>query len=541
MDILITIIAVIVIFSVIVLVHEYGHFAAARRAGIKVLEFGIGFPPRIFKKKIGETVYSINAIPFGGFVRMYGEDSSDTRMLKDKRSFASKSAGARAHVVTAGVLMNLVLAVVLLTIGFSFGIEPLLVTEKDLLTHIEQGNVISSPGAFVSNVNDEAKKLGLEKGDKILAVDDKPVKDAIELAVFGKGKAVKDIDITVAQKSGGEVKRIHVPLVNKKNYFGIGLKPYTYFPRLTVLEVKKRSNSEKAGIRKGDVILKINNEEIYSPADMESILAESSAADFTVLRSQQILQIFVPMPDQRKVVIVEIEPDSAAQAAGFAPGDIITAVDGFVIAQVPKVPEILKQKPAGSERAFTIVRDGKAQLIKTKTGKNNMLGVTLSSISSFYNNEVSVYRDTILTSVIEIKKVRYGPWTAFKQAIYESARITKLTAAAFVKTFKTIFSRFAVPDEVGGPVQIAYYTHAFIQEGFFALLRFAALLSLSLAVLNILPLPALDGGRFLFIIIEVIIRRRVNARMEAIVHGLGFALLIGLIIFVTYSDIAKLL
>ncbi|MEK7523998.1 MAG: site-2 protease family protein, partial [Patescibacteria group bacterium] len=125
MDIVLTIIAVIVIFSALVLIHEYGHFIMARRAGIKVEEFGIGFPPRLFKKKFGETLYTINAIPFGGFVKLYGEDSSDPKAQKSNRSFSSKSPWVRTKVVVAGVVMNFILAIVLLTIGFSFGTEPL--------------------------------------------------------------------------------------------------------------------------------------------------------------------------------------------------------------------------------------------------------------------------------------------------------------------------------------------------------------------------------------------------------------------------------
>src|SRR5438552_12800 len=111
MDILLTIIAVIVIFSLLVIIHELGHFITARRNGIKVLEFGFGFPPRLWSKKVGETEYSINAIPFGGFVKLFGEDSSDKKVLENKRSFAGKSPWVRTKVVVAGVVMNLILAV----------------------------------------------------------------------------------------------------------------------------------------------------------------------------------------------------------------------------------------------------------------------------------------------------------------------------------------------------------------------------------------------------------------------------------------------
>ena len=102
-----------------------------------------------------------------------------------------------------------------------------------------------------------------------------------------------------------------------------------------------------------------------------------------------------------------------------------------------------------------------------------MLGVALSQVNSFKNYEISTYRTSVLTSITEIKRVRYGPWTAFKQAVSESWRLTGITVNAFGRTLKTIVSRFSVPAEIGGPVQIAYYTHTFVQEGF---LRFCDLL-----------------------------------------------------------------
>ena len=111
---MITALIFIIIIGVLVLVHELGHFITAKRAGMKVEEFGFGFPPRIFGIKKGETIYSINWIPFGGFVKIYGESGEGA---DDARSFASKKAGTRAKVIVAGVVMNVILAFVLLSWG----------------------------------------------------------------------------------------------------------------------------------------------------------------------------------------------------------------------------------------------------------------------------------------------------------------------------------------------------------------------------------------------------------------------------------------
>lgn len=120
-------------------------------------------------------------------------------------------------------------------------------------------------------------------------------------------------------------------------------------------------------------------------------------------------------------------------------------------------------------------------------------------------------------------------------------RLSNLTVTSFGSMVKKLVTTGTVPEDIGGPVRIAYFTHIFVQEGFFALLRFTALLSISLAVLNIIPIPALDGGRFLFVLIEVVFRKKVNAKFEALVHRVGFILLLVLLVLVTYSDIAKLI
>lgn len=549
MDVILTIIAVIVIFSALVLIHEWGHFAAARRAGIKVTEFGIGFPPRIFGKKIGDTLYSINAIPFGGFVRLFGEDATSPAILKNKRSFAHKSPWTRTKVVVAGVVMNFVLAIVLLTIGFSFGIEPLLVTEDDLFTHLSAGNVQTVPGIIVARVNEDVKNYGLKPGDRIIAIDDQPIVDMSQLAIFRKSGAKKDIDITVAGSPasnepelirGATVQRIHVPLMGGKNYFGIDLKPITELPYLAISEVKLNSRSKRAGLQTGDIILRVNGENVYFMSDFDVLLTQSSGnVSFEVLRGSETLNIPVDLPDTNRVVISNVFADSAASTAGFKRGDIIISINDVAVTGPQQVQSILSGN-IGVEMDYDIYRDGKKILIRAATGESKMLGVALSSITSYKNSEISLYKTGVLTSITEIKKVRYGPWVAFKQATSESIRLTGLTIQVFVKTIGSALTKFSVPDEVGGPVQIAVYTHTFVKEGFFALLRFAALLSLSLAVINILPIPALDGGRLLFIVIEVIAKKRVNARVESAVHAIGFVLLLILIGLVTYSDIAKL-
>ena len=160
---LVTLIVFLIIFSILVLVHEFGHFLAAKISGVKVEEFGLGFPPRIFAKKKGGTIFSLNLIPFGGFVKLLGLEEEK----KDSHSFSAKSVWSRAFILISGVFMNFVFAIVVFTLGFSIGMSP----------------IVSSPSAYSQNSKNEiilvqvqsgsaAAKAGLASDETILAGQD---------------------------------------------------------------------------------------------------------------------------------------------------------------------------------------------------------------------------------------------------------------------------------------------------------------------------------------------------------------------------------
>ncbi|PJC37103.1 RIP metalloprotease RseP [Candidatus Peregrinibacteria bacterium CG_4_9_14_0_2_um_filter_53_11] len=540
MTIFLTIIAAIVIFSALVLIHEFGHFAAARRAGIKVLEFGIGFPPRLFSFKKGETLYTINAIPFGGFVKLYGEDGSDPKIMKDKRSFAHQTPWVRFKVVVAGVVMNIVLAVALLAVGFMFGIQPLLVSQEDLIEQIDAGVVQAAPGAYVGAFTDELAQTGLMVGDQIIAINDQPVTEVSQLDIFRKDGATKDVDLTVRSPQTHAVRSVHLPFVTGAESYGLTLKNFTAFPRMTIQSVREGSPAQLAGVRSGDVLLTVNDAQIYELADYQAQLAESlGTLSLTVLRGTDIGAVEIPLPLGQRVVIADVFAGSDAERVGFKVGDLVLAINGQSV-RAPQEVQMAIQQAAGQELSYTI-RRGEEEVQLVGAGKvGEPIGIALSILEPYQNEQLTLYKDSILTSIIEIGKVRLGPWAALKTAVGETGRLTVLTVESFGRTLQTIFSKFTVPGDIGGPVQIAYYTHTFVQEGFFALVRFTALLSISLAVLNILPIPALDGGRLFFIIIEAIFRKRISSRVESYIHFAGFFLLMILIVLVTYSDIVRL-
>ena len=354
---IVTTLVFLLVISVLVFVHELGHFLAAKKAGIKVEEFAFGFPPKIFSKKVGETVYAINAIPIGGYVRMLGEDEES----KSKRSFSQKSTLARGTVSVAGVLMNVILSWLILTIGFAVGMTPITSTPDSLPGEKTNQQII------VTGVNKGsiAEKVGLSQGDEILSIS----------------------------------------YLNEKTVFG---------------NTSELSNYTKSHLGKGiDITFKHDNNIITQSANLP---AESDAP----------------------------------------------------------------------------------------------LGI----------------------SIAETAKVRTAWYMAPVVALREVAKIVQLHYEFFGTLFKNIFVHGQLSEGVGGPVAIYVYSGMAAKAGAMVVLQFIAILSISLAIMNILPFPALDGGRLLFIILERIFHKKVlKENVENMVHAIGFALILVFAAVVTYKDI----
>lgn len=537
MDFLITGVAFILIFSVLVLIHEGGHYFAAIKSGIKVEEFGFGLPPRLWGVKKGETLYSINAIPFGGFVRLLGEDKMEAKFLKNKRSFIGKPARVRIMVIVAGVLMNFLLALLLLTVGFSFGIQPLILDGDDVLAGITDGTIQVQQGIMVKEVmpGGPADLAGLKQGDKIDYIDGKEVtsQEQIKKALKSSGKPVS-LDFW----RDGKAYRMQLT-GNEKS--GLDFKAYDilFLPRVAIQSVKPGSASDLAGLKSGDTILSINGSPVYYMEEYNKAIGGTSALDFMVGRSTGTANFRVELPQRNIVIISSVFENTPAETAGLRKGDIILSLDGNMVTD-PKQAIAYTKENAAKDIVYELNRNGEKVYLSVRPLETGLIGVGLSTVYSYENNDLSVYSSDSVTSIVKINDVRYPVWVAPVKALEESGRLSILTGKMFIEVIRSVVTRFTVPEGVAGVVGIAQLTHVFVQEGALPVLRFMALLSLSLAIINIFPLPALDGGKLLFIVIEVIIGRRVGSRFEGIVHTIGFVLLLLLIFAVTYNDIARL-
>jgi regulator of sigma E protease len=346
----VSILIFLLVLSILILVHEFGHFIMARRAGIMVEEFGFGLPPRLIGKKIGETIYSINALPFGGFVRLHGE-AEEEGITDPKRAFLNKSKKVRISVIIAGVIMNFILGIVAFGIVYSL----------------------------------------------------------------------------------------------------------TGIPR-----------------------------------------------------------------DTHQVKVVDISANSPALSSGLVVGDVIEGADGKTFSDVNDFISYIDTKKG---KKVTIQTQAKKVTLTPRANPpagEGPLGVTISTTEIYFP---PVWQRPF-----------YGAYYGFKDAIFWGQTIILGLWNLVINLFKG-----QVPKDVSGPVGIFAVTTEAARNGILTLINFVGILSINLAILNIVPFPALDGGRLLFIGIESVIGRKVVPKVEAAFHTVGMIILLALILAITIGDIRRLI
>jgi len=543
LSIIITVVAFILVFSILVLVHEFGHYIAAKRSGIKVEEFGIGFPPKLWGRKKGDTLYSINAIPFGGFVRLLGMEGKKRKGKVNLKNFSDRSMRVRAKVMVAGVVMNLFLAWLLLSVGFVFGMEPLLGPD-DVFTAVDDGVILLQEGAVIESIEDGkmAAAFDIQEGDVLYEVGNHKVVDGLQLVGFlanpeGKFTVVRENQVLDGFISSEDVANFNELYPGDEDLFGVEFNDAFFFPRVKIHEVSKDSNAYKAGLRNGDVVLEVNGQQVYALSLYKDLVASLEEAYFTIVRDGVRKEILIDVPVERGVIISSVVKDEAAEEAGVQDGDVVLAVNGKMVQTAAELVTVINESQ-DEILAFSLNRGG-TQVFTEVEPKDGKIGVYLSELYSGEYDEISVYNIDQYTSVLDIEEEQYPFWSAPLHAFGETWRMTKMTGVYLVDFLKGFFSSGEVPDGITGPVGIAKMTGVFAMEGIIPLIRFIALLSISLAVLNILPFPALDGGKLLFILIEFIAGRKVPSKWENYIHYLGYILILVLFFAVTYQDILR--
>ncbi|MGL5831569.1 MAG: site-2 protease family protein [Candidatus Altimarinota bacterium] len=518
----------VLLFSALILIHELGHFLAARKSGIKVEEFGLGMPPKVwgFKPKNSNTEYTLNAIPFGGFVRLYGEDNFDKKATQSKESYVGKPAWVKILVVIAGVVMNFLLAWVLLTGGYIVGMQPMYLNQEDIFNGLKEGMIVTEEGLLIKEVGVELQEQGISKGDKIVSINDVPIQSANEFLNVEDGETFK-----AEVLKDGQI--ISFQSVKTSDNSELEVYDLMYVPQIFYSE-KGLSGFTDDGAR----VVSVNGLKVYDFEEFAKMLNDGSEAELILDNGNEVL-LKGDLQKGDTLKIVEVLKNSPAEQAGLKSGDTLVEINGVAVSDYAKLAEILADPK--DKVVYSIIEEGQQKDFELIPGEDGLVGVLLSQYWLSADGNGQFYARSIPSSLIEVKDLQLPWYQAPIKSIEEMWRLSILTVEMFGNVLRSVFTQFYVPEGVAGPVGIAVMTNTFVQEGLMPVIRFAALLSLSLGVINLLPFPGLDGGRLFLILIPLIIRRKLDPKLEGVIHTIGFLVLMLLILAVTFNDLVKLI
>jgi regulator of sigma E protease len=434
-----TILAFLFVLGVLIFVHELGHFVMARRVGVRVLKFSLGFGPRLVGFTRGDTEYVISAIPLGGYVKMAGENPDDPRSGRDDE-FLSKSKWERFQILIMGPLMNLILAVVV-TAG-------VLMNGADIPAYQNKPPVVGQV-----TVDSPAAKAGIQRGDRIVSVAGRPVETWEQFFVGVGTRADRETEIELL-RDGKTLTVKATPAPQTKFEIGdIGVSPDSH-PLVGAL--LPGAPAEKAGLKVGDVILSVDNSAISSREQL--IAAVSKRANTPVTMS----------------VVREGKP-----------------VD------VTVVPE---------------ANTGRCPSLASGAG---CIGISIGE---------------------EVTRIKPGLVDAFAMSLkrnYESASLIFMTIGQLI-------TRETSTRQLMGPLAIAQLSGESAQQGWMSLFALMASISLNLGLLNLLPIPVLDGGHIFIMALEGLARRDFSLRVKEKMFLAGFAVLLMLMVTVIYNDLTRI-
>jgi len=449
-----SIIWLIVALGVLVTFHEFGHFWVARKMGVKVLRFSVGFG-KVLWRRMGKdgTEYVIAALPLGGYVKFLDEREADVVPAEQDRAFNRKSVGQRIAIVAAGPIFNLLLAVVAFWIMFMVGIPEL--------------------RPVMGQVEGVAASAGIHPGDTIVSIDGEQTATLshTRLALIGHALDRSDIPVVVMDANGIESTHI-LPLSRLDDSF-----------------------------------------------QEENLLADIGLN---------------PWRPERAAIIDQVSPDSPAASAGLMKSDEIISIAGQPVTDWGYIgPLIARYGTAGKDLAIQIRRNNQEQqlllrpILSSDAGRERLIiGISAAALD--------IEQQKQLENIW--MQLRYPPVEAFSRAVNETWRLTTTTLGMLGR----MVTGKASLKNISGPITIAKAANQSAKMGVSSFLFFLGLISLSLGILNLLPIPVLDGGHLMYYFVELIKGSPVSEQTQAAGQYFGLFILAGLMSLAFINDILRL-
>lgn len=441
----------VVTLGILITFHEFGHYWVARKLGVKVLRFSVGFGRPLWTRTAGAdgTEYVLAAIPMGGYVKMLDEREGPVAEHELERAFNRQTLGRRAAIVAAGPVFNFILALFIYWIIFMFGVAGV----KPIV-----GEVVPQSAAAQG---------GFQPGDEIIAIGDEPTAtwQSVIMTLLDAALVQNEIRIEVRDSSEAQAQRT-----------------------LDISQVTAQLN------------------QVDNPLEQLGLKPYRVAVAALVGR---------------------IEPGSAAERGGLRPGDRVVKVDDVEIKDWGQWVEYVRSHPERDLRV-TIERDGSEQVITLRPAAITEGAVTVGRIGATVKEQPELFERLTVVQ-------RFGPIAAIGEAVAKTWDVTVLTLRMLVAM---IFGDVSVSN-LSGPISIAQYAGGSASIGLVPFLTFLAVVSISLGVLNLLPIPILDGGHLLFYGVEWVQGRPVSVETEMAGQRVGVVMIVTLMIFAFYNDLVR--
>ena len=532
----------VVLVGALVFVHELGHFALAKFFGVKVLRFSVGFGPKIAGFVAGETEYVLAVIPLGGYVKLLGDTPHDVVAEAERSaSLGAQPVWRRVLIVAAGPAMNLLFPLLLFFI-------------------VHLGDGMQTPSTVGTVFPDRPADGVLLSGDRVVAVDGAPIETFDQLRRVVRNNPRRALELTVDR--GGEQHRVVlVPAATRRNLeLGrseevgrLGIDPYH---RLAVVGVHPNSAAYQAGLRSFDQVVAVDGEPVDRWIDLDRALrARRGAVPLTYLRGEtlaigDLIEFEVERPRVANVRAPS-GPGALAQRAGIESGELYVreVISGSAEDQLGIRP---------GDRLVTLdghpLRNWASYLAALEAAPDSPHEVLWRRGKTIHEATLQLPRDSGLTAAgLPYERVRVGirPWLPSRSeplvetpnlithaATLALERTGEMLALTFYSVVRLLQGELSV-ESLGGPLTIFDAAGDAAREGATNYLVLMAFISVNLAVLNLLPIPLLDGGHLLFYLIEGVSRRKVPAKVRARAGLVGLVLLIALTLLAVKNDLDR--
>lgn len=556
----------IVLLGLLIFVHELGHFLVAKYYKVRVEVFSLGFGPKIFKFKRGDTTYAISAIPLGGYVKMFGDDpTADVPESQKSVSFTHKPVGQRIAIVLAGPLMNFGFAILIFALVA-------LVGEQTLAPRL--GDIEDTTPAYASGFRsgDIVKKIDGEaidswdammariesSGEQKITFEIERAAEAQPVTIAATPKTVSNKNILSWSKQVGEIEGLH------------------FSSRASIIGVSDpASPAGKAGLRPGDIVSDVDGIAVDKWRDFVSAVAQSASdgevkivvrrpnfeLEGDVAAESEPISLTISVPETAHALqgeaavaalgiefpdtyLATFEKDSPAAKAGLKAGDKIISIDGKPVPKFEEIAKIVRsygadatetEEAQSNTRPLVIhaVRGGQAQEFSVVPHFKERMNNMAREEARF---EIGIRPMRVSAAPAMFKKSTSNPLEAAVRGWDQTIKWTSVTVLSFVRLFQAEVSA----KNIGGFISIGTMAKKSWQIGAAQFMNVMAIISINLFILNLLPVPVLDGGHLVFFGIEAVRGAPLSMKKLEIAQQVGLILLLGLMVFALFNDIERL-